>query len=123
MKVVQKLTVIALALGLLLVLGTGIGAWLATYYYRPLLDTANTELMTAKLVRNSLEELAEQQGRKLDELVSAGDQRARNAAQAIAKAKEESRPDYTAANRLLWRQIGGDPAAAAASIIDQELEL
>ena len=118
-----KLTGIGLALALLLVLGASGGAWLAACHYRPLLDTASTDLATAKLARDNLETLAGEQGRKLGELVMAGDERARQAAQVVADAKELAKPDYAAANRLLQERIGGVPAKAAEAIIDQELGL
>lgn len=118
-----KLTGVGLALVLLLVLGVAGGAWLAACHYRPLLDTANTGLATAKQSLDNLETLAGEQGRKLGELVLAGELRERSAALAIAKAKEDAQPDYAAANKLLWERTGGDPADAAASIIDQELGL
>ena len=118
-----KFAGIGLALTLLLGLGTAGGAWLAVSHYRPLLDTANVNLATAKLARDNLEVLAREQGRKVGELVAAGELRERNAAQAITKAKEEAQPDYAAANRLMQDRTGGDPAEAAASIIDQELGL
>lgn len=112
-----------LALVLMLMLGAVGGAWLAACHYRPLLDTANTGLATTKHARDNLEALTGEQGRKLGELVLAGELRKRNAALAIAKAKEDARPDYVAANKLLRERTGGDPAEAAASIIDQELGL
>ena len=118
-----KLTGVGLALALLLVLGAAGGGWLAACHYRPLLDTANTGLATAKQARDNLETLASEQGRKLGELVLAGELRERNVALAIAKAKEDAQPDYAAANKLLQERTGGDPAEAAASIIDQELGL
>lgn len=118
-----KLTGVGLALPLLLVLGAAGGGWLAACHYRPLLDTANTGLATAKHARDNLETLAGEQGRKLGELVLTGELRERNAALAIAKAKEDAQPDYAAANKLLQERTGGDPAEAAASIIDQELGL
>ena len=114
---------IGVALVLLLATGTGLGIWLAAGHYRPLLDTANSDLSTAKAGRDNLEALAGEQGRKLGELVLAGEVRARAAAQLMTKAKEEAQPDYAAANRLLQERIGGDPAQAAASIIDEELGL
>ncbi|VEH50184.1 hypothetical protein [Pseudomonas taetrolens] len=76
-----------------------------------------------KLARDNLETLEGEQGRKLGDLVLAGDERARQAAQAVADAKELAKPDYAAANRLLPGRTGGDPAQAAATIIDQELGL
>lgn len=118
-----KLTAVGLALALLLALGASGGGWLAACHYRPLLDTANTGLVTAKQARGNLETLAGEQGRKLGELVLAGELRERNAALAIAKAKEDAQPDYAAANKLLRERTGGDPAESAASIIDQELGL
>lgn len=114
---------IGVALVLLLATGTGLGIWLAAGHYRPLLDTANSDLSTAKAGRDNLEALAGEQGRKLGELVLAGEVRERAAAQLMTKAKEEAQPDYAAANRLLQERIGGDPAQAAASIIDEELGL
>lgn len=119
----QRLACCGLAAVLLLVLGAGGGAWLAACHYRPLLDAANTNLVSAQLARNSLEALAGEQGRKLRELVQAGGLRERTAAQALAKATQEAQPDYAAANQLLRGRIGGDPAQAAAAIIDQELGL
>ena len=118
-----KLTGVGLALVLLLVLGAAGGAWLVACHYRPLLDTANTGLATAKQSRDNLETLVGEQGRKLGELVLAGELREQKAALAIAKAREDAQLDYAAANKLLRERTGGDPAQAAASIIDQELRL
>ena len=119
---VWKLTGVGFALALLLVGAAG-GSWLAACHYRQLLDTANAGLATAKNVRDNLESLAGEQGRKLGELVLAGELQERNAALAIAKAKEDAQPDYHAANKMLRERTGGDPAEAVASIIDQELGL
>ena len=121
--VAWKFAGIGLALALLLSLGAAGGVGLAANHYRPLLDTSNANLAKTKLARENLEELAGEQGRKLGELVAAGELRERNASQAIAKAKEEAGADYAAANRLMQERTGGDPAEVAASIIDQELGL
>ena len=118
-----RLASLGLSLVLLFTLGAAGGCWLADRHYRPLLDTVNTDLATAKLARDNLETLAGEQSRKLGELVTASDERAKQAAQAVADAKELAKPDYAAANRLLQERIGGDPAQAAAAIIDQELGL
>lgn len=118
-----NLVSLGLSLVLLLALGAAGGCWLTDRHYRPLVDTANTALVTAKLARDNLETLAGEQGRKLGELVLAGDERARQAAQAVADAKELAKPDYAAANRLLQERTGGEPAQAAAAIIDLELGL
>ncbi len=114
---------ILLAVVLVLVAGGALGAWLASRQYRPLLDTAQAELATAEAGRNNLEALAGEQGRKLGDLVLAGQERERHAAQAQADAQELAKHDYSAANRLLQERTGGDPAPAAESIIDQELGL
>lgn len=114
----------ALVLALLLVvLGAAGGVWLAARHYRPLLYTASTDLANAKSARDNLEALAGEQGRKLGELVLAGELRERNAAQAQENARQEAQPDFAAANQLLRERTGGDPAKAAAAIIDQELGL
>lgn len=118
-----KFAGIGLAVSLLLGLAAAGGAWFAASHYRPLLDTANVNLAKSKLARDNLEVLAGEQGRKVGELVAAGELRERNAAQAVAKAKEEAQSDYAAANRLMQERAGGDPAEAASSIIDQELGL
>lgn len=118
-----KLAGVGLALVLLLVAGAAGGVWFAAVYYRPLLDTANADLVTAELARDNLETLAGEQGRKLGELVLAGELRERYAALATAKAEEDARSDYAAANKLLLERTGGDPAKAAEEIIDQELGL
>ncbi|MCC3698788.1 hypothetical protein [Pseudomonas phage PseuP_222] len=114
---------ILLAVVLVLVAGAALGAWLSSRHYRPLLDTAQTELATTKAGRDNLEALAGEQGRKLGDLVLAGEERERRAAQAQADAQELAQHDYSAANRLLQERTGGDPAPAAESIIDQELGL
>ena len=123
MTLAQKLVGLGLAVVLLLVLGAGSGAWLAAGHYRPLLDAANNDLATTKSARNNLKELAGEQGKKLDELVQAGKDRELAATMAQDKAAQEARPDFAAANQLLRERTGGDPAQAAAAIIDQELGL
>lgn len=123
MTTVQKLAAFGLAVALLLALGGVGGVWLASGHFRPLLDAANIDLAKTTSARDNLEALAGEQGRKLGELVQAGQLRERNAAQAQEKAKQEAQPDYAAANQLLRERTGGDPAQAAAAIIDQELGL
>lgn len=81
--------------------------WLADRHYRPLLDTASSDLAIAKLARDNLETLAGEEGRKLGKLVAESDERARRADQAVADAKELAKPDYAAANRLLQERFGG----------------
>lgn len=114
---------ILLAVVLVLAAGAALGAWMASRYYRPLFDTAQVELATAKAGRDNLEALAGEQGRRLGDLVLAGKERERRAAQAQADANELAKQDYASANRLLQERTGGDPAPVAESIIDQELGL
>lgn len=123
MTTVQKLGVLALAVLLVLAVGAGAGVWLAARHYRPLLDKANLDLTNTRAARDNLESLAVEQGRKLGELVLAGELRERNAALAQEKARQEAQPDYAAANNLLRERTGGDPAQAASAIIDKELGL
>jgi hypothetical protein len=115
---------VAAGIALLLVIaGAGIGAWLAAGHYRPLLDASNNDLAQATLARDNLITLTDEQGRKLGELVQAGELRERAAALALEKARAEAQPDYAAANRLLRERTGGNQCVAAESIIDQELGL
>ena len=123
MTPVQKLAALGMAVILLLGLGSGGGVWLAARHYRPLLDAVNTDLATTKSARDNLETLAGEQGKKLGELVQAGKDREQAARLAQDKAAQEAQPDYSAANQLLRERTGGDPAQAAATIIDQELGL
>lgn len=119
----QKLAGLILAIILLVILGMGGGVWLAARHYRQILDAANTDLATARSARDNLEALAGEQGRKLGDLVLAGELRERSAALAQEKALQEAQPDYAAANKLLRERTGGDPAQAASAIINQELGL
>lgn len=123
MTPLQKLVSLGLAVILLLVLGAGGGAWFASRHYRPLLDEAKSELAGTKAARDNLVTLTGEQGKKLGELVQAGDLRERNAALALDKAEQEAQPDYSAGNQLLRERTGGDPAQAAGAIIDKELGL
>ncbi|MBF6030846.1 hypothetical protein ICY20_24150 [Pseudomonas sp. P115] len=123
MTPLDKLIGVGLAVALLLVLGAGAGVWLAARHYRPLLEAANNDLTSTKTARDNLVTLAGEQGRKLGELVLAGELRERNATLAQEKASQEAQPDYAAANQLLRERTGGDPAHTAASLIDQELGL
>lgn len=107
----------------LALLGAAGGVWLAAGHYRPLLDAANTDLVTTRSARDNLEALAGEQGRKLGELVQAGKLREQAAALAQEKARQEAQPDFSAANQLLRERTGGDPAQAAGAIIDKELGL
>ncbi len=123
MTPVERMVSQGLAVILLLVLGAGVGVWLAARQYRPLLDVANGELATTKVARDNLVTLTKEQGQKLGDLVQAGELRERNAAMAQEKADQEAQPDYAAGNQLLRERTGGDHAQAAEGIIDKELGL
>lgn len=117
----MSISVKALLALLLLSIGAAGGFWQAATHYRPLLDTVNRDLATATTGRNNLEALAGEQGRKLGELVSEGNAREELARLALAKAQEEAKPDYAAANRIQQEHIGGDECVAATIVIDQEI--
>lgn len=123
MTPVEKLIGLGLVVILLLVLGAGGGVWRAAAHYRPLLDAANSDLASTTAARDNLVTLTGEQGRKLGELVQAGELRERNATLAQEKASQEAQPDFAAGNQLLRERTGGDPAQAATTIIDQELGL
>lgn len=106
---------------LLLIIGAVSGFWLASSSYRPLLDSANTELATVTAGRDNLETLATEQGQKLGELVRLGNEREATAKLAQESAHQEAQPLYAAANRLLTERSGGDSCAAATAVIDKEL--
>lgn len=120
---IWRLIGIAMGLVLLLAAGAAGGAWLAAQHYRPLLDTANSDLATARSARDNLLALTSEQNAALAGMTQAAKTREEVAALAALKAKDLAQGDYAAANRLLQERTGGDPAQAAASIIDQELGL
>ena len=64
-----------------------------------------------------------EQGRKIEELVQAGSDRELAATMAQDRAVQDAQSDYSVANQLLLERTGGDPANAAAAIIDKELGL
>lgn len=82
MSSVQKLAGLLVLVALLLAAGAGLGAWLAAGHYRPLLDAAQDDLATTKAGRANLETLVVEQGRKLGDLMLAGQERERRAVQA-----------------------------------------
>ena len=120
---IWRLIGIAMGLVLLLAAGAAGGAWLTAQHYRPLLDTANSDLATARSARDNLLALTSEQNAALAGMTQAAKTREEVAALAALKAKDLAQGDYAAANRLLQERTGGDPAQAAASIIDQELGL
>ncbi|EPJ2807403.1 hypothetical protein ACTHGN_000391 [Pseudomonas putida] len=118
-----RLAAVLLGCVLLAGLGGAGGVWLAAGHYRPLLDQANGAVSTCKAARDNLSGLATEQGKALGELTLAANERQARAEQAVAEVKASAQADYAAANRLQQERTGGDQCAAAASIIDKELDL
>jgi len=73
--------------------------------------------------RDNLGTLANEQGKALGDLQLAAQQRQAAAEKAVADARASAESDYQAANRIQQERTGGDPCAAATSIIDKELGL
>lgn len=118
-----KLSLLALASLLLVVIGAGLGVWLAAGHYRPQLDAANDAKGQCVAARGNLEELTKEQGAKLGELANQAEQRQAKAAQAVATAQQQAGQHYAAAQRLQQERAEGDPAAVAEAVIDKELRL
>jgi len=126
----------ALAVGAIILLGLGAGGgaatawWLAGRHYSPQLEDARSvatakgeQLVACTSARDNLLELTGEQGRALGKLQNEAAQREQAAEVAQNAAHAQAQSDYQAANRLQQERTGGDPAAAAASIIDRELGL
>lgn len=118
-----KAGALVLTAALLVAVGAGLGAWLASAHYRPQLDATAALLVMCKTAQGNLEELTKEQGAKLGELASQAEQRQAKAAQAVADAQQQAGQHYSAAQRLQQERADGDPAAVAASLIDKELGL
>lgn len=118
-----KLSLLALASLLLVVIGAGLGVWLAAGHYRPQLDAANEAKDKCVAARGNVEELAKEQGAKLGELANQAEQRQAKAAQAVADAQQQAGQHYAAAQRLQQERAEGDQCAAAEAVIDKELDL
>ncbi|MCS3467381.1 hypothetical protein M2401_001102 [Pseudomonas sp. JUb42] len=108
---------------ILLTLGAALGSGMTARHYRTQLDALQDQLSNAVTARDNLKALTHEQGLALGRLVQAGRDRERLAALAMQQAREEARSDYEAASRLQLERTGGDPARAAAFVIDQELGL
>ncbi|HEK2614460.1 TPA: hypothetical protein ACKPZN_001647 [Pseudomonas aeruginosa] len=114
---------VALACLLLVGLGAAGGVWLGARHYRPQLDAAQTGLAACRSARGSLEAAVAEQGRQVAALRLAGEQRARDAAQAVEQGRQQAAEQYAAANRLLRDRTAGEQCAAAEAVIDKELGL
>ncbi|HBN9094616.1 hypothetical protein LZL54_04980 [Pseudomonas aeruginosa] len=117
--------VISIALTCLVLVGLGAagGVWLGARHYRPQLDAALADLVACRAARGELESAVVEQGRQVAALRLAGEQRARDAAQAVEQARRRADGDYAAAQRLLSQRTAGEQCAAAEAVIDQELGL
>lgn len=118
-----KLSLLALASLLLVVIGAGFGVWLAAGHYRPQLDATAAQLVMCKTTQGNLEELTKEQGAKLGELASQAEQREAKAARTVAAATQQAGQHYAAAQRLQQESAKGDPAAVVETLIDKELGL
>ncbi|HFZ2572442.1 hypothetical protein [Pseudomonas aeruginosa] len=117
--------VVSVALGCLLLLGLGAagGVWLSARHYRPQLDAALADLAACRAARGSLEDAVAEQVRQVAALRLAGEQRARDAAQAVERGRQQAAEQYAVAQRLLRERSAGDQCLAAEAVIDQELGL
>lgn len=129
-----RTAVLSVAAVVLLVLGalTGAGTayWLTAGHYRPIVDaktkaaeTAASTLASCRITSSTLEGQVGQQNQAMADLRVAAEKRAKDAEPIQQQAAKAAGEDYQAANRLQQERTGGDPAAAAAAIIDKELGL
>nr|WP_217442808.1 hypothetical protein [Pseudomonas aeruginosa] len=108
---------------LLVGLGAAGGVWIGARHYRPQLDAALADLIACRAARGELESAVAEQVRQVAALRQAGEQRAREAAQAVEQGRQQAAEQYAAAQRLLRERSAGDQCLAAEVVIDQELGL
>nr|WP_262910745.1 hypothetical protein [Pseudomonas aeruginosa] len=104
-------------------LGTAGGVWIGARHYRPQLDAASADLAACRASRGELESAVAEQVRQVSALRVADEQRARDAAQAVERGRQQAAEQYAAAQRLLRERSAGDQCQAAEVVIDQELGL
>ncbi|HBO3347680.1 hypothetical protein IPC75_07545 [Pseudomonas aeruginosa] len=114
---------VALACLLLVGLGTAGGVWIGARHYRPQLDAARSDLVACRAALGELESAVAEQVRQVAALRQAGEQRARDAAQAVDRGRQQAAEQYAEAQRLLRERSAGDQCLAAEVVIDQELGL
>ncbi|PBL29742.1 hypothetical protein [Pseudomonas aeruginosa] len=114
---------VALACLLLVGLGAAGGVWLGARHYRPQLDAALADLVACRASRGELESAVAEQVRQVAALRVVGEQRARDAALAVDRGRQQAAEQYAAAQRLLRERSAGDQCLAAEVVIDQELGL
>ncbi|HBO4519389.1 TPA: hypothetical protein ACHFZB_000755 [Pseudomonas aeruginosa] len=121
--ILARVISIALACLVLVGLGTAGGVWIGARHYRPQLDAALADLVACRASRGELESAVAEQVRQVAALRLAGEQRARDAAQAIDRGRQQAAEQYAGAQRLLSQRTAGEQCAAAEAVIDQELGL
>ncbi|WP_337228783.1 hypothetical protein [Pseudomonas aeruginosa] len=114
---------LVLAALLLVGLGAAGGVWLGARHYRPQLDAARSDLVACRAARGELESAVAEQVRQVAALRMADEQRARDAAQAVERGRQQAAEQYAGAQRLLSQRTAGEQCAAAEAVIDQELGL
>ncbi|MFU7027257.1 hypothetical protein ACM751_16620 [Pseudomonas aeruginosa] len=114
---------LVLAALLLVGLGAAGGVWLGARHYRPQLDAALADLIACRAARGELESAVAEQVRQVAALRLAGEQRARDAAQAMERGRQQAAEQYAGAQRLVRERTAGEQCAAADAVIDQELGL
>ncbi|HGN2369547.1 TPA: hypothetical protein ACKRXJ_004482 [Pseudomonas aeruginosa] len=117
--------VVSIMLACLLLIGLGAagGAWLGARHYRPQLDAALADLIACRASRGELESAVAEQVQRVAALRLADEQRARDAAQAVDRGRQQAAEQYAAAHRLLSQRTAGEECAATEEVIDQELGL
>ncbi|EKJ8513880.1 TPA: hypothetical protein SMS76_005531 [Pseudomonas aeruginosa] len=117
--------VVSIVLGCMLLIGLGAagGVWLGARHYRPQLDAVSADLAACRAAMGGLESAVAEQVRQVAALRQAGEQRAREAAQAVEQGRQQAAEQYAAAQRLLRERSAGDQCLAAEVVIDQELGL
>ncbi|HBO6009998.1 TPA: hypothetical protein L4632_001601 [Pseudomonas aeruginosa] len=117
--------VVSIALACLVLVGLGAagGVWLGARHYRPQLDAALADLVACRAARGGLESAVAEQVRQVAALRMAGEQRARDAAQAVEQGRQQAAEQYAGAQRLLSQRTAGEQCAATEAVIDQELGL
>ncbi|EPM1620532.1 hypothetical protein L4P92_001691 [Pseudomonas aeruginosa] len=117
--------VVSIALAFLVLVGLGAagGVWLGARHYRPQLDAALADLVACRASRGELESAVAEQVRQVAALHLSGEQRARDAAQAVDRGRRQAAEQYAAAQGLLSQRTAGEQCMAAEAVIDQELGL
>ncbi|HCF0927763.1 TPA: hypothetical protein NH741_004538 [Pseudomonas aeruginosa] len=114
---------VALACLVLVGLGTAGGVLLGARHYRPQLDAARSDLVACRAARGELESAVAEQVRQVSALRVADEQRARDAAQAVERGRQQAAEQYAEANRLLRDRTAGEQCGATEQVIDRELGL